>query len=172
MPRKIRSNFRDVIRTQDGNKFYAEFGDPNATPRPRKEIQNLPHRGMTTHRSALVKGGDIISWKGVNYLLLDQHQLTEVKKFLAVQITHTVTWSRSVKVVDPIARVEKTSVLQPMDDNLQVVMEPMSAIEEENFESVKYRVFTAADVQKGDQINDLVVKNTFELFGVRMLEVI
>lgn len=172
MVRKLRSNFRDVIRTQDGNKFFAEFGDPNATPRPRKEFQNLPHRGMTTHRSAQVQGGDIVTFRGVDYLLLDQHILTEVKKFLAAQITHTAVWSRDVKVIDPVSRVEKTSVPQTLNAALPLVKEPMSVFEEENFETVKYRIYTSADVLKGDRIDDYVVKNTFDLFGVRMAEIL
>jgi hypothetical protein len=170
MARRLRERFSYVFRNQDGHKFRAELGDPNASARPRKEIQNLPHRTLVTDRDSIARPGDLVSWNGIQYLLLDQHTQTNTQRFLAAEITHSVLWTRSQKIIDHVTRVEKTSTPVVMDLALPVIMEPRSATEEQDFEILRTRFFTAADVRKGDLLNQLVIKEVHDLFGIRMLE--
>lgn len=171
MHRKIRDQFAVTLRTAEGHQFRGEFGNPGAYPRPRKEIQNLPHRALVTSRAALAKAGDLVRFAGVQYLLAGQHVLKDTKRFLAVEINATATWERLTEVVDPVTKMKKDDVLQTLDAALPITLEPQRSFEEEKFTVSQMRAFTAADVQTGDLINGMKVLRSDDLFGIRMLEI-
>jgi hypothetical protein len=171
MHRQIRYCFTDVLRTAAGHKFHGEFGSPNAYPRPRKEIQNLPHRGLVTHRNSVATAGDLVTHHGQKYLLAGQHILEGTKRFLAVEINKEVVWSRLDEELDPVTRMPKDTDPIEMDPALPVSIEPGRAVEENRFEHTQYRFLTAAAVQEGDFIDDLKVVRIMDLFGLRMVEV-
>lgn len=171
MRRKIRDQFAVTLRTEEGHQFRGEFGDPNAYPRPRKEIQNLPHRALVTGRAAVAKSGDLVRFAGTRYLLAGQHVLTNTKRFLAVQINATARWERLGEVIDPVTRMKKDNQLIELDPELPITLEPQRSFEEAKFTQSQLRVFTAADVKKGDRLNGLEVMRVDDLFGIRMLEV-
>lgn len=167
-----REKFTEVFKTHLGHKFYGEFGDPNGAPRPRKEVQNLPHRTLVTSHNAIVAPGELVSWGNrAHYLMVAQHTLTNVKRFLAVETNKTVCWARSQEVIDPVSRVAKDIGLQTIDEALPVVVEPQRELEEQNFREAQYRVFTHADIIKGDFLDDWKVLHSYDLMGVRVLEV-
>ena len=171
MFRKIRDQFAVTLRTVEGHQFRGEFGDPGAYPRPRKEIQNLPHRALVTGRGAIAKSGDLVSFAGVQYLLAGQHVLMDTKRFLAIEINTTLSWKRTVEVTDPVTKMKKDDDPQTIDPALPAVIEPQRSIEEAKFLQSQMRVFTAGDVQLGDLLDGMKVLRVDDLFGVRMLEI-
>lgn len=171
MYRQIRERFAVVLRTPEGHKFRGEFGDPGAYPRPRKEIQNLPHRALVTDRNSVAKAGDMVTHHGVEYLLCGQHVLEGTKRFLAVEVNARVTWYRLTKIIDPVTRMAKEDQLVPMDEDLSVCLEPQRSFEEANFTQSQDRLFTSADIREGDQINGKKVLRVNNLFGLKMVEI-
>lgn len=172
LARVLRSRFRKIVRTEAGAKFYAEFGDPNAAPRPRREITNLPHRTMIVDRATPDLSGQRVTLGDVHFLLVGQHTMTHTTRYLAIEANTMVSWTREGTVIDPVSRVEKSAGPQVLDPALPVAMEPRSSFEEEDFQRYKSRIFTSADVQKGDFIDDMKVVQTFDLFGIRAAEIV
>lgn len=172
MFRPFREKFTHLVRTKEGHRVKVEFGDPNASPRPRKEIQNLPHRTLSVGRNSILKGGDVVNWNGIRYLLVDQHTLTVMKRFLAAEITHEVHWERVERAIDPVTRVERSGAPQTLEQNLPVILEPRSSVEDEGFEMAKYRGFTGSDVRQGDLIDGMKVQDVQELFGIKIFQVV
>lgn len=170
MFRKPRERFSQVFRTHEGHKFYGEFGDPNAAPRPRREIQNLPHRTVVCSRRAVAKAGDLVSWRRAQFLLADQHTLANVNRFLGVEVTQTVRWTRFDEVIDPVARVAREAVEQELDAALPVALEPTHGIQEEGFDQTIFRMFTHRDVREGDRIEGMKVLRAYDLLGLRVAE--
>lgn len=168
--RRMRARFSDVYRTHQGNKFLAELGDPNAAPRPRREIQNLPHRTLVTDKAALARRGDLVTGPSGSFLLASQHTLTDTKRFLAVEINHSMTWERATTSIDPVARVEKKGPRLELNAALQVVFEPQRGFEEEDFDQMQYRVFSHEDIQNGDFLDGYKVMRTYDLMGLRVAE--
>jgi len=170
MRRPIRDCFAITFRTAAGHKFRGEFGDPNSYPRPRKELQNLPHRSLTTGRAALATAGDQVTTYGVDYLLCGQHVLTEVKLFLAVQVNTQVKWERVGTEVDPVTKMDRDTGLVILAESLPVALEPQRGIEEEDFTQTKTRIFTAAAVQLGDYLDGMRVTRVADVLGLLMVE--
>lgn len=170
MRRPLREMFSVVCRTPTGHKFKGEFGDPNASPRPRREIQNLPHRTLTVRRAAVVMAGDLITADGVSYVLCGQHNYRDLRKFLAVEVNAAMRWERLSEELDPVTRLPRGSHLQLLDAALPVTLEPRNWMEEEKFEVDTYRVFTGADVREGDRLDGLKVLRSTDIFGLRMVE--
>lgn len=170
MHRLLRDRFTDVLRTAAGHKFRGEFGSPNAYPRPRKEIQNLPHRALVTSRNSVAQSGDLVEHHGQKYLLAGQHVLEGTKRFLAVEVNATVTWVRKVEGIDPVTRMKVDGQPTTLDDALPVSIEPGRMLEEKGFEQTQYRFLTAAEIIPGDIINDMTVLRVMDLFGLKMVE--
>lgn len=168
--RVIRDRFKEIFKREDGRRFYGELGDPNAVPRPRRELQNLPHRSLVTSRKAGVSSGILISWRGIRYLLAEQHVLTDTQHFLAVQVNKELPWTRSGTVIDPVAQVPAGTTKTTLNPALPVVLEPQRMLEEEGFSEAQYRAFTHAPVQKGDFLGPYRVMNTSELLGLTVVE--
>jgi len=171
MHRKMRDRFSVTMRTREGHQFNAQFGDPGAYPRPRKEIQNLPHRAVVTHRDSVAKAGDLVVYDGVEYLLCGQHVMANLKRFLAVEINARVRWVRAGDVIDPVTLMKRSWDEVELDPQLSVTREPGRAFEEADFKMSQNRMFTYADVQLGDRLDDMKVILVEDLFGIRMLEV-
>lgn len=169
--RQIRDRFAVKLRTAEGHMFRGEFGDPNAYPRPRKEVQNLPHRALVTSLGAVVKAGDLVHFAGTHYLLCGQHTLSKTKRFLAMEINKTATWTRMTEVIDPVTQMKKDTVAETLDAALKVTLEPQRSFEEANFTKSQRRVFTAADVKEGDELDGMKVLRVDDLFGIRVAEV-
>lgn len=169
--RQINDRFALVLRTEEGNKFRGEFGDPNAYPRPRKEIQNLPHRSLTTSRTAMVKGGDLVSHTGRRWLICGQHTLQEAQTFLAVEVNRMMVWSRFGEIVDPVTRMPKDTAKIILDGALAVAVDTLRGVDEVRFEKDVLRVFTSADVQDGDLLDGYTVLRGQDILGLRMVEV-
>lgn len=170
MRRRIRDIFSVICRTETGHKFRGEFGDPNASPRPRKEIQNLPHRTLTVRRGAVVMDGDLISADGHRFILAGQHQMRDIRKYLALEVNAEVRWERSAAEIDPVTRMPRGGSNKTLSPALPVAREPRGWMEEEKFEVDTYRMFTAADVREGDRLDGLKVMRATDLFGLRMVE--
>lgn len=168
--RQIHKRFSVVLRTSEGHQFHGEFGDPNSYPRPRKEIQNLPHRAIVTYRNSVAKAGDLVRYQGQEYLLCGQHLMADVKRFLAVEINHHLPWVRIEEVVDPVTMMPRDDVETVMNSQLSVVIEPTRGIDERNFSQDQYRIFTAADVKEGDKLGGMTVTRAYDLFGLRLVE--
>lgn len=171
MHRRIRDRFTDTLRTAAGHKFRGEFGSPNAYPRPRKEIQNLPHRALVTSRDSVAQAGDLVEHHGQKYLLAGQHVMEGTKRFLAVEVTTTVAWKRKLEGIDAVTRMPRDGLPTDMDLTLPVAIEPGRMLEERGFEQTQYRFLTAADIWEGDIIDDMTVLRVMELFGLKMVEV-
>jgi hypothetical protein len=173
MHRRIHDQFSVVLRTESGNKFHGEFGDPNAYPRPRKDVQNLPHRALVTHRHSETKEGDLVRFKGVKYLLCGQHTLTTTKRYLAIEINKVVRWTRNISDTDPVTGMARSAATTTvMNEELEVTYEPRSSIEEENFQQSKDRIFTASEIRLDDEIDGKKVERVDNLFGIYMAEII
>lgn len=170
MFRKIRGQFTETFRTQSGSKFRGEFGDPNASPRTRKEVQNLPHRSLVTDRKAVAKEGDLVTAYGAQFLLLGQHTLGETKRFLAIEINARVSWIRMVDEIDPVTKMKRGDREVVMNEALPVALEPQRLLEEVNFSQSQYRLFTAEDVQAGDVLKGMRVIRIEDLMGIRVAE--
>lgn len=168
--RVIRDNFKSLFRTEAGDKFWGELSDPNAFPRPRKELQNLPHRALVTDRNAVATAGQLVVSKAVSYILCGQHTLSKTRVFLAVEVTVPVTWSRHSEVTDPVTKMVRDSSLQPLATIL-VAVEPYRVTEDEAFEQNVYRYFTHAAVQLGDVLGSKKVVRVADLMGLRIVEV-
>lgn len=171
MFRKIRDQFAVTLRTAEGHQFRGEFGNPGAYPRPRKEMQNLPHRALVTSRAAVAKAGDLVRFAGAQYILAGQYVLTDTKRFIALEVSETMTWERVTEVIDPVTRMKRDDVKQVMNAALPVAIEPQRAFEEVKFTLAKKRVFTSSDVRVGDLLNSMKVLYADDLFGIRMLEI-
>lgn len=167
-----RSRFSLKGRNSQNQEFYAELGDPGAYPRPRKEIQNLPHRALVTSLKALVSAGEVVTVQGVEYLLLEQHQMGRVKRFLAVNINDRLPWSRITETIHPVTQLPQGSAPAVVDPALPVVIEPLSSIEDVRFTQDRYRIFTAGDVKAGDLIDGMKVQEVQNLFGVKMAQLL
>lgn len=172
MYRELHNRFSTKFRTSEGHQFKGELGNPNAYPRPRKELQNLPHRALVTHRISMVKPGDLVTAYGVNYLLCGQHVLASTKRFLAVEVNSYLTWKRLDEVIDPITQLPRDSQEVVLDPVLPVVIEPQRAFEEQRFSQSQDRLFTAADVQPGDLLGDYKVNRVDDLMGLKLVEVV
>ena len=171
MHRKLRERFSVTLRTSAGLKFRGEFGAPNSFPRPRKEIQNLPHRALVTARNSVAKAGDLVRSNGQEYLLCGQHVQHEIKRFLAVEVNNHLLWSRIGEITDPVTGMPKDEDAETiMDPALPVVIEPGREIEEQRFGQTQYRLLTAADVKEGDLLGDMTVTRAMDLLGLRMVE--
>lgn len=171
MHRVLRDRFSVTLRTDIGYKFRGEFGDPNAYPRPRKELQNLPHMALVTSRKAVVKAGDLVSYNGVQYLLAGQHTLTDTKRFLAVEINDHVKWVRTQEKIDPVTKQPRDSKPATLAEALPVCREPQRSFEEMRFSQSQNRIFTAADIKAGDELGEMKVIRVDELFGIHLAEV-
>jgi hypothetical protein len=169
--RKIRSQLVVTLHTQAGHKFHGEWGDPNGFPRPRSEIQSLPHRALTTAKHAMVKEGDVVTYHGTQFLLCGQHQLAHVKMYLAVQISHHAKWSRVTESVDPILGVERGGTETVLSSSLPVTLDPKNHMEEVGFDRPIYRVLTGSPLLEGDLIDQFKVMKVVKLFGIHMAEV-
>lgn len=172
MFRKIRDRFTVEFKNQDGHKFRGELGDPNATPRPRKEVQNLPHRSLVTSRLAIAKEGDLVTYYGVQALLLGQHTLGDTKRFLAVEINDHVKWTRVSDIIDPVTKMTRGDAEQVMDPALPVIIEPQRSVEEARFAQSQYRLFTAGDIKEGDVLKGMRIIRVESLMGVKVAELI
>ena len=168
--RKIRDRFSVVILTAGGNKVRGEFGDPNSYPRPRKELQNLPHRAFVTSRNSWANAGDLVSFQGVQYLLCGQHTLAEMKRFLAVEVNEFFDWTRIEEVIDPVTKMARDVDPTLLEAGLPVCFEPQRGIEEEKFTQTQTRIFTSAAVKPGDYLGDLKVIRVANVMGLTMVE--
>lgn len=171
MHRQIRDRFSVTLRTAAGHKFRGEFGDPGAFPRPRKEIQNLPHRALVTGRKSVAEPGDLVRHHGVEYLLCGQHVTQGTKRFLAVEVNAHLPWKRLTEVVDPVTKMKKDDQEVVLDPALSVTIEPQRSLEEQKFTKSQDRLFTAADVRAGDEIGGKKVLRVDDLFGLKLVEV-
>jgi hypothetical protein len=168
--RRPRQKFAFTFKTHEGNKFRGEFGDPNSAPRPRREVQNLPHRMLVTSRKAIAKAGDLVEHKGVKFVLCGQHTLEFMQRFLAVEVNHIVSWTSSEEIEDPVTRVMKDVSPVVRDPALPVAFEPRGGTDEEGFERTKFRAFTHADVKEGDRLDGLKVLRAYDVLGLRAVE--
>lgn len=170
--RKMQDRFAHVLRTEAGHKFRGEFGDPNAYPRPRKELQNLPHRSLVADRHALVAAGNTVVLDGVTYLLAGQHTLVNTKSFLAVEVFNFWDWTTLQEYIDPVARVERDSHEVVVEAALPVIVEPTRVISEEEFRITQKRIFTSRNIPAGDFLGGFKVMQSVEVLGLYMLEVV
>lgn len=170
MARQIRDVFAVLMKTSTGQKFMAEMGNPNAAPRPRKELQNLPHRTITTHRDSVATSGATVTHAGIEYLLCGQQIMESAHRFLAIEINQHLSWSRKASAVDPVTRMKTTGALQVLSQSLSVVVEPQHYIEQVKFDIATYRIFTSAAIQDGDLLGSYVVTRVVDLFGIKVAE--
>lgn len=171
MIRPIRDRFSRPIRVVGTNLVYrGEFGNPNAFPRPRKELQNLPHRSLSVSRKSPAVAGQHIVSDGVEFLLFGQHTMVATQTFLAVQVTHWVEWKRPAKMVDPVTKMVIGTGLETLDTALPVAEEPGRAFEELEFTKSQLRMFTTADVREDDILDGHKVSRVVELLGGLMVE--
>lgn len=169
--RRPRHMFSETFRTSDGHKFFGEFGDPNAAPRPRKEIQNLPHRVLSvSNTSTFVTEGSLVYHHDQGYLLFRQHVLEGVKRFLAAEVNTHLVWSRLPESTDLVTGLPRDGLPVELDARLPLIIEPGRSYEEENFSQDQFRLFAAADIQVGDLLGDMKVSRVVDLLGVRMIE--
>lgn len=169
--RRMQPKLSETFRTQGGHKFQAQLGSPNGYPRPRKEIQNLPHRALVTSRNSLAEAGDLVTHAGQSYLLCGQHVMSEVKRFLAVEVNHMARWTRTTRLIDPVTRMERDEEEIVVQEALPVALEPSRALQEQNFQVSQYRLLTAADVALGEYIDGMKVIGKWDLMGLNMVEV-
>jgi hypothetical protein len=168
--RRIRDVLSVTLRTSSGHKFRGEFGSPNAFPRPRQEIQNLPHRSLVTSSQSIVKGGDLVAYQGVDYILCGQHHLGKTMVFLAVEITHWLPWKRNSEIIDSVTLMKKDYRLETLNPLLPVTIDPQRALNEADFQLSQYRMLTSAAIQVGDFLGEHKVIQVFDLFGMTMVE--
>ncbi len=171
IPRKLHQQMTVTLRTSEGHQFKGEFGDPNGFPRPRKEVQNIPHQALTVSKNSLASDGDLVTYQGTEFLLCGQHHLTSTKIFLALQVKSWVRWTRQVEVMDPILRVKRDTQEVVLSEALPVILDPIRSLEEQSFQKAVYRVLTGADLRGGDTLNGtLRVLQVTELFGLKIAE--
>lgn len=172
LARRLNEKMTVTLRTSAGHQFKGEFGNPNSFPRPRREVQNIPHSVLAVGKNSLARDGDVVSYKGTHFLLCGQHHLTEVRLFLALQIQNWVSWERMSEAIDPVLMVKKDGVRQTLDARLPVILNPVKFLEEVSFQKPVYQMLTGADVREGDIINDkLQVLQVSKLLGIQVAEV-
>lgn len=172
LPRRLHSQMTVTLRNQRGQQFKGEFGDPNGFPRPRREVQNIPHRALTVNRNSLAKDGDVVTYQGVQFLLCGQHQLTHARIFLALEIQQTVRWTRLGADVDPLTGMAREDVEIVLNPTLPVILDPIRATEELNFQRPIYRLLSGENVQENDIINGMNVMMVSDLLGLRVAELV
>lgn len=171
MFRRLNPRFTELFTTEQGHRFLGELGAPNSYPRPRKEIQNVPHRALVTNRDSVAEAGSLVRAHGQEYLLAGQHLQAKVMRFLAVEVTDRVSWSRPSVITDPVTGMPTGDGVTVLDPSLPVCLEPGREFQEENFTEDMYRFFTHADVKPDDLINEHKVLRVQMLFGLRMVSV-
>lgn len=171
LPRRLHNQLTVTLRTEAGHQFKGEFGDPNGFPRPRREVQNIPHRALTVSSTSIARDGDVVDYRGSKFLLCGQHHLTNVRIFLALEVQQEVRWTRMGEGFDPILLVKKDNVETTLAERLPVILDPIRYLEELKFQKPVYRLLTGQDVQEGDVINGrLKVLQVSELLGLRVAE--
>lgn len=170
LPRRLHKQMMVTLRTAEGHQFRGEFGSPNGFPRPRREVQNIPHQALAVSRNSIAKDGDLVTYRGTTFLLCGQHHLTDVRIFLALEIQSWVRWTRTEEAIDPIIGVKRDTVTTTLSEELPVILDPIRYLEELKFQKPVYRMLTGADVREGDKIDDLTILQVSELLGLRVAE--
>lgn len=170
MRRRLVHRFTTLFRTEDGHEFLGQLGDPNSSTRPNKEIQNLPHRTLAVSRNSVAREGMVVSALGVRHILFGQHTMGNIQKFLVVQVSQTVVWSRLETLIDPVTNMKSGTSTVILDPALPCLLEPGRVYEEQRFSKTMYSMITGSPVRPGDFIDGKPVLASSYLLGLWLVD--
>lgn len=163
---KIPNQLLKVYSRLDGAKVYGHLSAPE---RGSSNATNPFQVFHVPEPCRLLKEGDIINSMG-NLLLLmaaPQSQLS-AKTFRAYSVSEKYEWSRNIKVIDPVSKVERDQGLQCMGV-IYAYFEKPAHVTMDNMSNTRYQFYTGQDVQEGDLVQGRVVKRVTEILGVKLV---
>lgn len=169
MPELSNANF-EVMRTIAGAKFYGHLTSASAINTKEK----APYRVLYARRPTFIRAGDTILTRGTEVVILMEHpdDFDWAQSFKAVYALEKLPWTRQIKIIDPVSKVEKNAGEQ----NMGTIYVNFDTPEEVNFLGMldtKYRFITGQDVRVGDEIGDstlkLTVKRIVHALGVKVV---
>lgn len=170
MHRPLVQAFSVKVRTLQGHIVKGEFGEPNRHPRPRREVQNLIHRTFSAPRISPIRPGEIIEYQGTHFLLLDQHDLVGMKRFLAVQCNEQHDLTRMMRQVNPVTTMEESNFPQIIASQIPVVVEPLRWSQEYRVEHDIYRILSGHDLRDEDILGPYQILRRADLLGATVVE--
>jgi hypothetical protein len=159
-------NLFKVFTRIDGAKFQGHLTASTAAGTAEKP----PYRVLHVRTPTFVRVGDVIRSMGGEYIILMEQpdNFSWAITFKAAYVNEIVSWTRTIKIEDPVARVTRDAMTQdlgslyvnftnPEELNLSGVIEP------------GYRFITGQAVQVGDKVGDKVIKRIVEALGVKIV---
>ena len=169
MSRGIAHTLSKVFVTQEGNKVRVELEN---APDVSQEANFRPRKIAVIQKCGFVGPGMVITGAGSAYLLVWQDNLTQLNRFRALEITDYLPWTRRMKQIDPVTRMERDDNLVSVQTlPLPVVVEPVRLIKDQGIERPKVMIRTGADVHIGDFLGPYQVNAITQALGIKLLEV-
>jgi hypothetical protein len=139
---------------------------------------SFPRRLLRVSAECPVKTLDVIrDVLGRWYLVADHdgsfaYNVVEYRSHMLIPLNKNVTWQREAKVIDPLTKREKSSGKTDLG-NIWILAERVNREMADNTLRVKEEsitAFTAAEVQLGDIVDNMVVKRVNVVRGVYLAE--
>lgn len=165
--RALTDNLFTVMKRLDGCKFKGFV----TTPFGFKQ-DDMYNRVLFVKNPSPVKLGDVIYGPGNTKLLLMEHPDDEEwnTNFRVGFVNSEYTWERTIKVLDPVARVLRDFQNTPMGVIHAYFDQPLKT-QIGSMQDTKYSFYTGEDVQEGDIVGGKIVKKIVYSMGVRLVSV-
>ena len=151
----------------DGLKFKGFI----TTPFGFKE-EDMYHRVLNVRKPALVGLGDVVNGPGNSKILLMEYPNEDewYVNFRAAYVNAEYTWERTVKSLDPVARVMRDFQNVPMG-TIHAYLDKPRDVKTGTMLDTRYSFYTGEEVIEGDLIGGKIVKKVVESMGVKLIHV-
>ncbi len=131
------------------------------------------YRVMLVRTPCLVKNGDVVfGTDGSMMILMDNPSaFTWARNFKIAHVNLVATWTRPIKIIDPVAKVKRDNGYADMG-RLYINFDAPAVVVFDTLQDTKYRFVTGQDVQLDDMVNGKIVKRIVNSFGVKLVECI
>ena len=155
------------MRRLDGLKFKGFV----TTPLGYKE-EDMYHRVLYVRRPSLVGLGDVVHGPGRSKVLLMEYpnEAEWYVNFRVAYVNAEYTWERTVKYLDPVARVERDFQNTPMGTIYAYLDKPKDT-KIGTMHDTRYSFYTGSAVIEGDLIGGKIVKKVIGSMGVNLVYV-
>lgn len=162
---KISERLLETFSKLDGTGSLRAF---LTTSREQNTTTNQPFRTINVMvPNNVVKAGDLIMGRdGVPLLLMDASQgVMGYERFRVLEARHQYAWTRNVKTIDPVAKVERDMGIKAMGTVYAYFDNPTETLLDKMSET-KYQFYTGQDVKEGDKVDGKMVKRVTCILGV------